>query len=189
MSSKRNTFSLRMSRYPEKDLFFQYIWLIPLWCITNLKISPKMIDFTHNLLLNQEITRSHWRLWHLHSKSTNRIREIKINKPYDQRVMWLKGHWSGSSLDVTTLPGLVAIAGLDKFCAKPGKSLIFWACIFSIRSTSFHLNGKNNEKVTVNSKCYHEYQHTLNILIKFTYMMLSKLLYLLMIWETINCLC
>ena len=105
MSSKRNTFSLRMSRYPEKDLFFQYIWLIPLWCITNLKISPKMIDFTHNLLLNQEITRSHWRLWHLHSKSTNRIREIKINKPCDQRVMWLKGHWSGSSLYVTTLPG------------------------------------------------------------------------------------
>ena len=39
--------------------------------------------------------------------------------------------------------------------------------------------GKKNEKVTVNSKYYHEHQPTCNILIKFTY-------HLLMDWETFN---
>ena len=40
----------------------------------------------------------------------------------------------------------------------------------------------NNEKVTTNSKCYHEHQR--NILIKFTYLTASKLAYPLMNWVT-----
>ena len=36
-------------------------------------------------------TKSRWRLRRLHSKPANRIREIKITRPRDQRVMWLYG--------------------------------------------------------------------------------------------------
>ena len=43
-----------------------------------------------------------------------------------------------------------------------------------------------NEKLFVNSKYYHEYERTCNILIKLIHLMASKLLYLLMSWETFN---
>ena len=36
-------------------------------------------------------TRSRWRLWRLRSKPPNRIREIKITRPRDQRVVRLYG--------------------------------------------------------------------------------------------------
>ena len=55
-----------------------------------------------------------------------------------------------------------------------------------IRSTSFQSNRENNEKVTVNSKYYHEHQPICNILIKVTYLMAAKLLYLLMDLEIFN---
>ena len=44
--------------------------------------------------------------------------------------------------------------------------------------------GKTMEKVTVNCKYHCEHQR--NIFIKFTYLMASKLLYLLMDWETFS---
>ena len=56
----------------------------------------------------------------------------------------------------------------------------------TIRSTSFRVNKPNIEKVTLNSKYYHDHQPTCNILIKFTYLMASELLYLLMDWEIFN---
>ena len=56
----------------------------------------------------------------------------------------------------------------------------------TIWSTDFHSNSWNNEKVTVNSKYYHEHQRTCDILIKFTYLIASKLLHLLIDWETFN---
>ena len=52
--------------------------------------------------------------------------------------------------------------------------------------TGFQSNRWTNEKVIVNSKYYHEHQRTCTILTKFTYLMASKLLYLLMDWETFN---
>ena len=65
---------------------------------------------------------------------------------------------------------------------------IFWVRTFSlvkrntIESTNFPSNKLSNEKVTVNPKHSHDYQLTCQILIKFTSLMVSKLLYLL-----INC--
>ena len=67
---------------------------------------------------------------------------------------------------------------------------IFWADTFcfikmkknKLRSTSFQSISYNNERVTVNFK----YQPICNILIKFKYMRISELFYLLMDWETIN---
>ena len=56
----------------------------------------------------------------------------------------------------------------------------------TVRSTRFQANKQNIEKVTINSKYYHEHQATCNILIKFTYLMALELLYLLMDWETFN---
>ena len=47
---------------------------------------------------------------------------------------------------------------------------------------------KNNGKFTVNSKCYCKHQRTGNILIMITYLMMSKLSFLLMDCEIINCL-
>ena len=68
-------------------------------------------------------------------------------------------------------------------------SLIFWARTFclikrgkKLRSTSFQFIRYNNERVTANLK----YQPTCNILIKFKYLRISELFYLLMDWETIN---
>ena len=72
-------------------------------------------------------------------------------------------------------------------------SPIFWARTFCFikmkkkkktlkRSTSFQSIRYNNERVTVNFK----YLPTCNILIKFNYLKISELLYLLMDWETIN---
>ena len=52
----------------------------------------------------------------------------------------------------------------------------------TVRSTRFQTHKQNIEKVTINSKYYHEHQATCNILIKFTYLMASELLYLLMDW-------
>ena len=52
--------------------------------------------------------------------------------------------------------------------------------------TGFQSNRWTNEKVTENSKYYHEHQRTCNVLTKFTYLIASKLLYLLMDWETFN---
>ena len=46
----------------------------------------------------------------------------------------------------------------------------------------------NNSKFTVNSKCYCEHKRTGNILIMITYLMMSKLSFLLMDCEMINCL-
>ena len=51
-----------------------------------------------------------------------------------------------------------------------------------LRSTSFQLIRYNNERVKVNFK----YQSTCNILIKFKYLGISELFYLLKDWETIN---
>ena len=45
--------------------------------------------------------------------------------------------------------------------------------------------GKTMKKFTVNSKCYNEHHPTCNILMS-THLIASKLLYLLMDWETFN---
>ena len=55
------------------------------------------------------------------------------------------------------------------------------------RPTNFRSNRWNSEKVIVNSKYYHEHKWTCNILM-FTYLMMSILTYLLIDWETFNCL-
>ena len=55
----------------------------------------------------------------------------------------------------------------------------------TIKSKSFQSNSYS-EKVTVNSKHYHEYQPTCNILTKFKHQIESKLLYLLLDWETFS---
>ena len=36
--------------------FFQYLWFIPLWIISKMKISHKVTNFAHNLFINQEET-------------------------------------------------------------------------------------------------------------------------------------
>ena len=54
-----------------------------------------------------------------------------------------------------------------------------------IRSKNLQSYRLSNEKVTVNSKYYPEHQHTCDIL-KFIYLMASKLLYLVMDWETFS---
>ena len=58
----------------------------------------------------------------------------------------------------------------------------------SINLQIFSRLGKRNnkEKITLNSKYYHKHQRTSNILIKFRYLMVLKLLFLSMDWETIN---
>ena len=45
---------------------------------------------------------------------------------------------------------------------------------------------KNNERATVGSKYYREHQRNCNILIMFTYLMTSKLIYIIMDCETFN---
>ena len=70
--------------------------------------------------------------------------------------------------------------------------LIFWVqtfCLVKRKKTDLHVFSqidKNNHNVTVNSKYYHERYHTCNILIKFTYLMASKLLHLLMDCKIFN---
>ena len=54
------------------------------------------------------------------------------------------------------------------------------------RPTNFRSNRWNSEKVIVNSKYDHEHKWTCNILIMFTYLMMSKLTYLLIDWEIFN---
>ena len=98
------------------------------------------------------------------------------------------------------LYSLYTITGLDKLHAQRWLDMqnLWDAYDFSgahiltrkkeknIKSSSFQSKRKNNEKVTVSSKYYHEDQLTCNILIKFTYLKGSKLSYLLMDRETFN---
>ena len=53
-----------------------------------------------------------------------------------------------------------------------------------IRSTNLWSNRQGKKKVTMNSKHHREHQRTCDILM-FMYLMVSKLLYLLMDWETL----
>ena len=57
---------------------------------------------------------------------------------------------------------------------------------FLKRRKILDLQRSNNEKVTVNSKYYCEHKRTCNILMIFTYMMASKLIYLLMEYEALG---
>ena len=99
----------------------------------------------------------------------------------------------GSFLGVRAYPGLQRRRAMARKISE--KRLIFSARTFclvkkkkSFDHSGFQLNRWNNEKVTVNSKYYQEHQRTCDILIKFTYLMVSKLLYLLMDCETLlNC--
>ena len=77
-------------------------------------------------------------------------------------------------------------AGLGKLHARKHETSetcpFFWAPTVCLLQS----NRWNNENVTVKFKYYHEHQRTCGILIKFTYLMPPKLLYLLMDWETFN---
>ena len=91
------------------------------------------------------------------------------------------------------------LIGPGKFCARCrsgafGRSEtypIFWSAHFATSKRKpldlqvFSRIG-TNEKVTVTSKYYHEHQRTGIFLIKFTYLMSSKLLYLLKDEETFS---
>lgn len=45
----------KLSEIMQTNLF-QYLWFIPLWIISKMKISHKVTNFAHNLFINQEET-------------------------------------------------------------------------------------------------------------------------------------
>ena len=95
------------------------------------------------------------------------------------------------------------LRGLDKLLVrcrsgalgrtKPLNHPIFWARICCLVKNKkllglkvFSRIGRTMKKLHWIPKYYHEHQSTCNILIKFTYLMVSKLLYLIMDWETFD---
>ena len=71
-------------------------------------------------------TRSWWRLRRLRSKPTYRMREIKITRPFDQKVMWLYGR---KLLIVCNHP---ARFGGHPYCGHPYKTSyldIIWTVV------------------------------------------------------------
>ena len=77
-------------------------------------------------------------------------------------------------------------------CVEPVSNVRFFGCAhFSCKkekngSANFQWNRSNNEKFKVNSKYYREHQRTCNILITYTYLMTTILIYLLMDCEKLN---
>ena len=78
------------------------------------------------------------------------------------------------------------VQNLLRYAGFSGVYILPWQKEKSFRSGNFHSNTWNIEKGKVNSKYYRERQRTCNILMIITYLMMSKLIFLLMDCETLN---